>query len=790
MPPSPSEFEDEVRRVARALWPSAATDGADMVNGREVDGLFYTEEVVHHVEATMLRTVEKAHHDGPKLRDHLKRHRSGRGKFAKAWFVTFYDPTGDQRKAIRSYDANIEVISLDQFRSRLVNGREYLRLRDSSIWGSAVSPLGRGHALPEYVPLTLSILGETAPPKLRSAAVRAGSSTSSVDLNALLVRLAAGQRIALLGDYGAGKSMTVREAHRRLAEKYLKFEAPAFPITLNLREHYGQTSPEEALERHAGCVGFTERAQLVRAWKAGYVHVLLDGFDELAAPGWSGELTLLRENRRAATALIRQFSTTSRPDVGVLVSGRRYYFDTLTELGVALFEQESHTVVSLSDFSDEQSRCFISALGGGSHAVPAWLPARPLLLGHLAAEGLLEDLGTPQVTSMAPAAGWNWLLTRVCERESFIKLGMDGDAVRSVLERLASAARSTSQGVGPLSPYDLSDAFASVRRQRPSDEDLTLLQRLPGLGGEEESREEGTRSFIDVDFASACQAGDVADFVLHPFARDGKSSDSRERSLRFQPGTWSASMEPLGVEVAAERLPEAVDIGVLRAAFLRAVDSGWDVLATDVLRVAVLRGSSGIVGEGKPLILSEVVIPTLDLDETDHQFNWSGVTFSQCLISELSISGDPNTTLLPRFSECTFDTVLGRLGPKDLPTGIFDACSFDNFPEGVDRNSSILDASSLPVGTRVVMTLLRKLYLQRGRGRKDSALSRGMSTKEQALVRPAIKLLEREKLAVATRLGTSLVWLPDRSAGPRVRAFLEAPRVGHEPLVAGAQALG
>jgi hypothetical protein len=33
-------FEDDVRRVARMLWPSAAFDGAGIENGRERDGIF------------------------------------------------------------------------------------------------------------------------------------------------------------------------------------------------------------------------------------------------------------------------------------------------------------------------------------------------------------------------------------------------------------------------------------------------------------------------------------------------------------------------------------------------------------------------------------------------------------------------------------------------------------------------------------------------------------------------------------------------------------------------------
>ena len=42
----------EVLRIARHLWPSAAFGGAAIEEGRERDGIFVTEEMVHLIEAT------------------------------------------------------------------------------------------------------------------------------------------------------------------------------------------------------------------------------------------------------------------------------------------------------------------------------------------------------------------------------------------------------------------------------------------------------------------------------------------------------------------------------------------------------------------------------------------------------------------------------------------------------------------------------------------------------------------------------------------------------------------
>lgn len=770
---SGDQFESEVRRVARALWPSAEFGGAEMIefdfDGRrhEVDGVFETEDVVHMVEATMQRTKLKAEQDGEKLAGFLRKQRS-RGKLAKAWFVTLHDPTADQRAALRAKDPSIDAVSFEQFRMKLVNAAEYLHLRSLADWGSAANPGdGSSTSLPPYVPLQISTLvgGRVQPATgARRGALVAGDIVSLID---------DGQRISLVGDYGAGKSMTVREIHQQLEQRYRKKQTARFPITLNLRRHYGQRSPWEALRRHAEIVGFEAPSSLVRAWRAGYVHILLDGFDEMAAQGWTGNVDILRENRRAATELIRNFSNMSASGTGVLVSGRRHYFNSLQELSAALFDGRPHSVLELNDFTKDQAQEFVKSFQEWDYDLPQWVPARPLLLGYLVVHNLLATLDDG-ARDVAPQLGWDQLLMKVCEREAFIKPGMDGAAVRQIVERLASIARSTPQGVGPLHPTDIVNAFTSVRRQPPVDEDMTLLQRLPGLGGVE-NQEDGTRKFVDIDLASTAQAGDIRRFIEEPY---------RGLEQSVAPEQWMESMDQLGVNVAASQLAASITSGQLRNALSQAVQSGRDVLAADIARIAMARevdltGSRGVI--------AEVIVPQLIVEgETD----FSGLSFSQCIFKELSIEGDDDGVNLPQFSQCSFEAVWGRLGEKDMPPAVFHDCTFAEFPDGADVNAAVLSASSLPRGTRVVMALLRKLYLQHGSGRRASGLLRGMSQADQQLVEPALRLLKREGLAVPTKMGGgSLVWLPDRSAGPRVRAFLSSPRLGDDPLVVESKTL-
>src|ERR1039458_8046033 len=90
-------FEEEVRRIAWARWPKAVVSGAAMMSGRERDGYFETEEVIHVVEATVSRARDKAEKDGKKLSDAVKSLRISKPqKTAKGWFITEHEPTAEQ----------------------------------------------------------------------------------------------------------------------------------------------------------------------------------------------------------------------------------------------------------------------------------------------------------------------------------------------------------------------------------------------------------------------------------------------------------------------------------------------------------------------------------------------------------------------------------------------------------------------------------------------------------------------------------------------------------------------
>ncbi len=237
----------------------------------------------------------------------------------------------------------------------------YLAARDNYAFGSVRDPVtGSLKPATPYVPLAL------AEPRKPATQMPDG----------LVDTLSDGARVLLLGDYGAGKSMTLQYLYRQLATRCKKALTSRFPVYINLRDHYGQTEPAEILERHARMIGFEQPAHLVRAWRAGYVHLLLDGFDEVTTLSIQGMWRKLRDSRFRAMEPVRRLISQHPQRAGIIVAGRAHFFDTDTERRTALGLGTSFVELSLTEFSDDQLQEYLK-LRGVKGAIPHWLTVPP-----------------------------------------------------------------------------------------------------------------------------------------------------------------------------------------------------------------------------------------------------------------------------------------------------------------------------------------------------------------------------------------------------------------------------
>lgn len=536
---------------------------------------------------------------------------------------------------------------------------------------------------------------------------------------------------------------------------------------LNLRDHYGQTDPAEIIERHARIIGFEHPSHLVRAWRAGYVLLLLDGFDEVTGLSVQGLWRKLRDNRYRTMEPVRRLMSEHPMGLGLAIAGRAHFFDTdaerQTALGTVDFQE-----LSLNEFSEDQLQEYFKLLRL-SGAVPAWLPSRPLLVAYLASTGLLETVVGQWAANVEPSAGWNLLLDRITNREAQIGAGIDGPTVRRILERLASRARSVPDGLGSLAPNDVTEAFRDVCGYPPDERGMLLLQRLPGLGIEQGEAE--TRRFIDESFVEACRAGDVYAFAENPY--DGS----------IFTGSLECAAGSLGVSVAAARFQSsAFSTAKLTTAIVRACSLGNNYLAADLVLAAIEAGHE---------ITSEIYVKEVLVARVDFSAEMpcaKGVHFQNCLFGEFGLDPEIESVRMPRFNGCFIATLDGRVSEADLPPDVFRDCAFDAFASGAGTTDQVLDLQ-LPLGVRVLVTVLKKLFERKGRGRRENALYRGLDHRARRLVPEVLQLLKANGIAFPCRRGVETIWLPDRSARARAGKIASSPSVKGDSLVLAAAKL-
>lgn len=757
-------FEDEVRRIARARWPSAKYSGAVTLAGKERDGRFETEEVVNFVEATTSRAQDKARYDAKKLQkavaDQLK---TNPMKAAKGWFITKDEPTADQRKMVQEAGkGQVTAVSFSQFQQSLVDVAGYLEARSNHFFGSVLDPLTRDKTpTVDYVSVGISCRASETP----------------WDIQQIVDGLLCGKRFALLGDYGAGKSMTLRQIYFQLRKRYFRGGSTTFPIYLNLREHSGQKDAVEVLERHARLIGFDSPASLVRAWRAGFVIFLIDGLDEITTLGAQGLWRKLRESRKRSLEAVRQIIRETSADVGLIVAGREHYFDSEGELRSVLGLHADAPILTLNEFTDEQLATYLGrAQVKLQNAFPAWLPTRPLLVGYIASRGLLENLSDSE-RFPDPVDGWDFLLDQICTREARIEANLDGQTLRRILERLATMARATQTGLGPLSKQQIQQAFVDICGYDPDEQASLLLQRLPGLGVYR--IEDESRTFIDGELADICRARDIFDFLGAPHSV-------------LQQGAWLESMRPIDRAVgnAAVRLVgrrmvrDGLSEGHIRAAIKAAQNiDGLNAVNGDLASICI----DQCFEIKHPMTVVDISFPETFLEIDDAARDISGLTYRDCYFSSLEIGRGVPIEFLPRFQSCLLTELVGRVSPSDVPEGCFDEdCEIEKFGESADTVSAIRD-TPLSIGERVLLTILRKLYLQSLSGRQENALYRGLDHNEKRLVADVLKCLQSHNLTTLYSRGSGNVWLPIRKELHRVRRIIASPSATRDPAMTAAK---
>lgn len=732
------DFEQQVKNVASRLWPDAIGGGSELIEGKERDGVYITDDAIHLIECTISRTKAKAEKDIGKL-DTLRRHMQTRypDKAVKGWFITLEEPTADQRAVANTKDYHVFACSFDRFQSKLINVPDYFSCRARYPYGSVRDPkTGEFQVLDEYVEADLIDIKDE---------------NNVLDIKKIAEQVLHGNKICIDGFFGVGKSMALKEVYKIHQRLYNSKQTVKFPVYLNLRDHHGQTSAVEAIERHARFIGFGNPSHLVRAWRAGFVNLILDGYDEIAAFGWAGKSSTLKDIRFKSMELIRDFKRNNPSNGGILLAGRRDYFDSDKEAELALNLSSKDLIVRIGDFSTDQVNRYLTKKGLNSN-IPSWIPTRPLLLGYLAAKGILTEAVGENVM-LEPAEGWNYLIEEISKREASIEAGLSAGTIREIIEGISGIARAFQNGLGPIYQSDLEKVFKDKCGYPPDDRALVLLQRLPGLIPQDQ--QDGSRYFIDKVFASIAKAGDIFYYVLNPY----------EYKFASDPRNWQEALDESGVQMLTYKLGD-VESSVVEEAIVQAKKTGADVLAVDLLMAL---NYSGKPWTRESITFQNVLIPAFEIKK---EIDCSRIHFYETIFKELFLEELPELETSPRFKSCIIGTMIGCSNIEMIAKEIIDDSSVDNYEIAETTTTAIL-LLDIPVPAKVGLTILKKLYLQSGVGRQENSFYRGLTSNEQAYIPKILEYFKHANIAIMSkRSGSNTVWQPVRNQTHRIRQIL------------------
>jgi NACHT domain len=747
-----SEFEAEVRAVARALWGAEPGEGAPLtLDGRERDCIFYQDDLVNYVECTVDRKTAKIHTDGKKLSD-FRDKTLKRNIPVKLWMVTKEEPTGEQSAVARSY--HVTLLSLKEFKRKLFDADTYIALRRNYPFGSATDPNGDTPDLSRI--------------KYQPAAIRDRNTNELYTVEQLVQLLDENRIICLLGDYGMGKSILVHRLFEILAKRYLRTKDTKPPVAVNLRDHWNQEDPHELLERHAKKLGFKSKAEhILRAYNGAELCLLIDGFDEITSKPLSGH-SKLADLRRQSLNVVKALIQSIRGRTGLLIVGREHFFDNDGERSRCLGLLSGDPLFRIGEFSEEEAQQFLDT-NGVKQIIPGWLPRRPLLLASLIHSGVLKDLGGDQLNT-DPAASWDHLLNLICMREARIHKTLDFQSIRKMLEALATKARSSSSGSGPIYEADVFETYESITGgQHPDDTVRPLLLRLPGLSSR--NSQDGSREFLDESMLSALRAASLTTFLSDPY------SDPKAQQ-------WKHGIGEVGLEVAKLCRNTLDHAGYLAVNAAIQAESRWkcSTLSLDLVQLALELPATEPAVDFSGLHVKGGEAMCLDFAESKPP---ARLTISDAMIHSLILPTERLTEV--RLVDCVIHRLFGASSIEQLPPWI-DQCIVEEF-DPTHTNAAIMLQDDIPVPCRVLLTILRKLFIQRGLGRVHSALIRGLELEARTYVDRITDILSRHRLITHSQERGNTVWHPVRSERNRVMQIIDNVRASKDPSVVEVRAI-
>jgi energy-coupling factor transporter ATP-binding protein EcfA2 len=713
-------FQDRVRDIAQYVFgPSCLPT---RIGGVDIDGAITLEDgQAVLIEMTEERNLGKVRNDVVKLVT-AKNALFQLGVLTRSYCVI----DGPVTEAMKGAGADhfIKVLSITEFSALFFDYNAYRTARLKAPFGSAVNQATGEQDNTDYVKVRYEVEGHK----------------HEVSVSDIARWIQDGKKLVMLGEYGSGKSRCVQEVFKHVIST--ADEEFCYPLAVDLKRHWGLENGAEIIRRHVSDLGLPMQSTAIRAFNAGSISLLLDGFDELGSQAWSDDAIKIKAIRDSALKGVKDLIQHCKN--GVLITGREHYFPNNIELFTALGLDPKSTLIvrSKNKFSDDELLDYFDQRAIDV-AIPEWLPKRPLICQTI------SDLAADELESMFGEEGdevafWNHFIKILCARDARIHPTFDPSAIFRLFVHLARVTRNKGANVGPISLGELQDAFEAAVGSRPVEEASTMLLRLPSLG--RLSPETNDRQFIDVYILDGLRAKDVIELC---------SADDQSLNAAFSE-FWKNPLEDLGQRIVKSDLKLGPN-RVLEIASNAAVENN-KVLASDLVASLMRDDANEFDFRGMELDKGDFV----RLDFTDKKLK--NLTIKSATINEVVLPSPGVTNV--QLIDCVTSRVIGVASAAGLPPWI-KGLESDNY-DSVENIAKIRRAGLSPAH-EILIAIIRKTFFQKGSGRKEEALVRGLGRiAAPKLIHQILNRLLSEGILDRFKGNEGWVYRPVRSKAERV----------------------
>jgi hypothetical protein len=210
---------------------------------------------------------------------------------------------------------------------------------------------------------------------------------------------------------------------------------------------------------------------------------------------------------------------------------------------------------------------------------------------------------------------------------------------------------------------------------------------------------------------------------------------------------------------------------VLSAASRRQQENRYDAVLLDTLSVAAALNPAK-TDVSKTFMVEGVMFESLTVNSNDAV--GTQISYQDCVISTLDISMTEEGSAFPYFNRC----LIGFLdGASSIPSWLrdrFSDCDIEQYSQQAHTTAGIMQ---LPIDpdTKIALTILKKVYSQRGSGRKEGALSRGLDQASKERVPTVIARLQSAGWVQRSSDRREVIYMPLKSRRADALRALDKP---------------